>query len=338
MRLPGRRRMKYFWIVWNWLRNFFGNVFLIFVIIGLVLVIIEAFANRRKGKASAQDLSKEGAFGKAPEEGTAENGSFEKRIAVVTGASSGMGAEFAEFVDRTEKDIDEIWLIARRRERLEKVAEGLQHQTKVLPMDLLDTGNFPALERKLQQEHAQVGLFINCAGYAKIGNYAAVSREESERLVDLNCRAAVDSTVTVLPFMRAGDRIIEICSTAAFQPLQHFNIYAAAKSFLYYYCRALRMELLPRKISVTAVCPYWVKDTEFISVARDGEKMKEGKSAIRNFAFSTTRARVVRRAMRSSRMGFAVSTPGIVCFFHRMFSKVIAKESLLYIWELVRRV
>lgn len=259
------------------------------------------------------------------------------RIAWITGASSGLGRTFAGQIDRTEKNIDEIWLTARRRDRLMEVAAQLTHPTRILAMDLTKEESIEELE-DLLAEDIQVGVFVNCAGYAKIGNYEKVSRYDSAHMIDLNCRAAVNTTLTALPHMKAGDRIIEICSTAAFQPIQHLNLYAASKAFLYSYTRALRMELLPRGIVVTAVCPWWVRDTEFISVAKDNQANPDVSAAIKSFPFATRQDKVVRLALRDSRAGFAVSTPGIMCFFHRLFSKVIPRTWLLYFWELFRRI
>lgn len=267
------------------------------------------------------------------------------RIALITGASSGLGKTFALQIDQTEKNIDEIWLIARRRERLEKLAEQLRHPAKILPMDLTAEENIDELERLLtgkerekRPQNIRVGVFVNCAGYAKIGNYEKVTRFDSANMIDLNCKAAVISTLAVLPYMQAGDRIIEICSTAAFQPIQHMNLYAAGKAFLYNYTRGLRMELLPRGIVVTAVCPWWVRDTEFIAVAQDNDANPDVRGAIRRFPLSTRQDRVVKTALRDSRIGLAVSTPGVMCFFHRIFAKVIPRAWLLYFWEIFRRI
>ncbi len=305
------------------------------------------------------------------------------RIAVITGASSGMGSEFACRIDRTEKDIDEIWLVARRRERLEEVAHRLTHPARVISVDLTKAQSIETLENLLRgseaddrtrvflngagcsdgsetvsdgtgdgdepeagyidgQNHAprepvRVGIFVNCAGYAKIGNYEKVSRYDSDRMIDLNCKAAVNTTLAVLPYMQAGDRILELCSTSSFQPVPHLNIYAAGKAFLYSYTRALRMELLPRGIVVTAVCPWWVADTEFLPTAKDNEANPDSEKSIKGFLLPSGKEAVVRRALRTSRMGFAVSTPGIMCFLHRLFSKLIPRTGMIYLWEIMRR-
>ena len=259
------------------------------------------------------------------------------RVAVITGASSGLGREFARQIDQTELDIDEIWLIARRADRLKETAAGLDHAARCIPLDLTAPESVHSLEELLENT-VQVGVFVNCAGGAKIGNYAKMSAEDADNMIDLNCKAAVHTTLAVLPHMKAGDRIIELCSTAAFQPLQHMNLYAASKAFLYSYTRALRMELLPRGILVTAVCPWWVKDTEFIGTARDNAANPDIDKAVRGFPLSTKSRRVVRLALRDSRIGLAVSTPGIMCFLHRLLGKVIPRTWLLWFWEFFRRI
>lgn len=126
---------------------------------------------------------------------------------------------------------------------------------------------------------------------------------------------------------------MQICSTAAFQPFPYLNVYAASKAFLYRYSRALRVELFSRRISVTAVCPYWIKDTEFIGRARSEKK----KSEIRSFPFASRQKAVARRAMRDTRLGMAVSTPGFMCSIHRVIAKIVPSEIMMGFWAALRR-
>lgn len=256
------------------------------------------------------------------------------RIAFITGASSGLGKEFALQIDKTEDFIDEIWLLARRRPQLEELADRLEHRARVFALDLLDKSTCDHLGSIFRSENVRIGILAVCAGFGKVGSYEVVNREQSGRMIDLNCRAAVDITLTSLPFMQAGDRIIEICSTSAFQPFPYLNVYAASKAFLYSYTRALRNELLPRKIKVTAVCPYWVKDTEFIPNADSSQ----GTNGIKGFPLADSSVPVVKRALRASRAGLPVSTPGLVCTLHRIFAKVIPRNVLMLIWEGIRRI
>lgn len=260
------------------------------------------------------------------------------RIALITGASSGLGAEFARQIDEKEKGFDEIWLIARREDRLKELAIRLHHPARPVPMDLTVEKNFAVLTDLLHEADAEVGVLVNAAGFGKIGTYETVNREESLRMIDLNCKAAVGVTMVCLPFMQKGDRILEICSTAAFQPFQHLNVYAASKSFLYNYSRALRTELIPRRINVTAVCPYWVKDTEFIGKARDNVNHTDTKKDINHFPLASKTKSVVSISLGVSRAYLPVVTPGIVCTVHRIFAKIIPRELMMGIWALLRRI
>ena len=156
-------------------------------------------------------------------------------IVVITGASSGMGREFAMQLDRGLHSVDEFWLIARRGSRLKEIASGMQHT-------------------------------VNCAGYGMMGDFTAVPIKEQTGEVDLNCRALLEVTYGCLPYMRAKSRIIQLASSAAFLPQPGFSVYAATKSFVLSFSKALRAELKERQIYVTAVCPGPVK-TEFFEVA-----------------------------------------------------------------------
>ena len=168
----------------------------------------------------------------------------------------------------------------------------------------------------------------------KLGNYAEVTEADSNALIDLNCRGAVDMTLRVLPYMQKGARILQICSVAAFMPLPGMNLYAASKAFLLSYTRALRWELFGRGIRVTAVCPYWIKNTEFVPRA----SANADRSAVRHLPFAGTVQTVVRRSMRDSRLGAAVSTPGLASFGLRVFGKVVPHGLGMAFWNVLRKI
>lgn len=254
-------------------------------------------------------------------------------IAIVTGASSGLGREFVRQI-AGKADVGEIWVIARREGRLSEIREECPVPVRVLPMDLVKQESIQRLEELLARERPLVSILVNAAGFGKVGNYRQVTRRESDAMIDLNCRAAVDVTLACLPYMERKSRILEICSTSAFQPFQYLNVYAASKAFLYRYSRALGVELMGSGITVTAVCPYWVKDTEFIPIAEETDT----KSAIRHFPLASKAENVVARAMRDSALGLPVSTPGPVCFVHRIAAKLIPSQIMMGLWAGLRRV
>lgn len=257
-----------------------------------------------------------------------------KLIAVVTGASSGLGSEFVHLIDRSSTErFDEIWVIARRLDRLEALRDSVSTPVKILSFDLTKKSNLEEYSKELAKSDVVIGLLINAAGFGKIGSVKDIPLESIDSMIDLNCRAAVDMTQMSLPFMRAGSRIMEICSTAGFSPFPYLNVYAASKAFLLRYSRTLREELIGDGIIVTAVCPYWIRDTEFIGTA----KKTKGSREIKSFPFSSTVHSVAKHALYDSEHGFAVSTPGIMCTVHRFFSKILPDTVIMGIWELLRR-
>lgn len=256
------------------------------------------------------------------------------KIALVTGASSGLGEEFVRQIASMKNPPEAIWAVARRKERLEALQQVSAVPVVAIPLDLTQKESIIMLKDRLQAENAVISLLVNGAGLGKIGSYAEIALEDADQMIDLNCRAAVDVTLAALPHMQRGSRILHICSTSAFQPFPYLNIYAATKAFLYRFSRALRIELMGRGIRVTAVCPYWIKDTEFITQAQK----TEGSRRIRHFWLASHKKSVVRLALLDSRLGLPVSTPGPVCLVHRIAAKFIPSEIMMGLWSVLRKV
>lgn len=187
-------------------------------------------------------------------------------IIVITGASSGIGREFALQMDPYFDNIDEFWLIARSRDKLENLADNLSHPTRILAMDITRDGQLDRLEDTLREKHAVVRMLINCAGYGIMGCFADGDREQELGMIRLNCEALTSITHRILPFMRSGSRLIQLASSAAFLPQTDFAVYAATKAYVLSFSKALREELREQNIIVTSVCPGPV-DTPFFDIA-----------------------------------------------------------------------
>lgn len=194
-----------------------------------------------------------------------------KNIIVVTGASSGMGKEFVLQISRREK-VDEIWVIARRKNRLEELSSLVETKIVPLEIDLSVAQNIAAYREKLEQEKPNIKILANCSGFGKFGHSENLSIDEQANMVDLNCKAAMYMTDYSLPYMSEGAKIMNIASCAAFQPIPYINVYAASKAFLLSYGRALNAELKYRKIHVLSVCPYWTKTEFFNRAVNENEK------------------------------------------------------------------
>ena len=191
------------------------------------------------------------------------------RIAVVTGASSGMGREFVLQLGYFYKNLDEIWVIARRRERLEELSGISRIPLRIIDGDLQKKKVYRRIHEILTEEKPDIRMLINSAGFGKSGTVTEIARENfriQTDMVDLNCRALTRMTLLCLPYMSRGSRIVNLASAAAFCPQPSFAVYAATKSYVLSFSRALGAELSGREIPVTAVCPGPV-DTEFFNVS-----------------------------------------------------------------------
>ena len=186
-------------------------------------------------------------------------------IAVVTGASGGIGREFVLALLKRE-DIEEVWAIARSEEKLARLREELGAKLRFFATDLSDLNEINQFQKTLEKEKPNVVCLVNSAGFGKFCAYDDISINQSMNMIDLNCKGLVAMTLSVLPYMNAGAAIVNLASAAAFQPLPYENLYAATKAFVRSYSRALNIELKECGITVTCVCPSWV-ETEFFHVA-----------------------------------------------------------------------
>ncbi len=187
------------------------------------------------------------------------------RIAVVTGASSGMGKEFVLQLPKYAQ-VDEIWVIARRESALNALQKASSVQIRTIPMDLCCEDSFARYEALLKEHKPDVALLINAAGFGKFGYFENIPIEEDCRMIDLNCKALVRMTRLTLPYMHRKSHILQLDSLSAFQPVPYISTYGATKSFVLSYSRAISRELKAQGIRVMTMNPGWVK-TEFFDHA-----------------------------------------------------------------------
>lgn len=192
-----------------------------------------------------------------------------KNIIIVTGASSGMGKEFVKQMDEKFPKVDEIWLISRRKETLEELAKGCNHRCRVFAFDLCEKQAQEEIRMQLEAEQPEITMLVNSAGYGILGPFVSTCMKEQTGMVSLNCEALTAMTYLCIPYMKKGGRIIQLASSAAFLPQPKFAVYAATKSYVMSFSRALNEELRDRRVFVTAVCPGPV-DTEFFERAEVG--------------------------------------------------------------------
>lgn len=236
-------------------------------------------------------------------------------IVIITGASSGIGLEFARRMDLSFDSIDEFWLVARSGDKLKALADNMRHDTRIFAMDVTDDKELDKLESAVQYRNATVRMLINCAGYGLMGEFAKVNRPEETGMIRLNCEALTNVTHRMIPYMKQGSRIIQLASSAAFLPQMNFAVYAATKSYVLSFSRALGQELRQKGIYVTAVCPGPV-DTPFFDIAEQYGKTL----AIKKYTLVGT-DRVVKQALKDS----LHRRPKSVCSFPIKAFEVFAK-------------
>lgn len=240
------------------------------------------------------------------------------KIAVITGASSGLGEQFALKVDKLRSEIEEIWIIARRRERLEFLSERLTKKTRILAFDVTNEKALAEYAELLKASSADVRLLINNAGFGKLGNFDEISPSDNAGMVRLNCEALTVITSLTLPFMSEGAEILNSCSIASFAPNIRMAVYSSTKAYVMSFSRALRSELKPRKINTLALCP-GPMDTEFLPVAG----IENGSSHTFDTLPRVSPERMAEGSLKASEKGKAVYTCRAFYKLYRFIAKLL---------------
>ncbi len=223
-------------------------------------------------------------------------------VTLITGASAGLGAEFArQCAARGEA----LALVARRRDRLEQLAAELGGEVHIFAADLARAGAAASLIAEIEAEGLGVGTLINNAGFGLAGRFTNGPRERLSEMIDLNVRTLVELCHLVLPGMRerGSGAICNVASTAAFQPGPNMAVYYASKAFVLSFTEALHHELKGSGIRVSALCP-GPTATEFGEVA--GAKTSDALSLIRGESPA-----VVRAGLRGLDRNKAIVIPGL---------------------------
>jgi len=176
-----------------------------------------------------------------------------KRISIITGASGGIGKEFTRMM--LAEEIDEIWAIARNKDKLIALRNECGDKVIVISKDLTNSTELHSMKMMLEEEKPIIAYLINNAGVARMGSYKDFSVAEIEASIYINCSAAAVLCSICIPYMERGSRILNISSASSFQPLPYLNLYAATKAFVRSYSRSLNVELKDTGITSIAVCP-----------------------------------------------------------------------------------
>ena len=250
----------------------------------------------------------------------------QKKIAVITGASSGMGREFVLALDK-QQEFDELWLIARRRDKLEALASETRAPVRAISLDLGIQTEIDKYKELLAQEQPDVRVLVNAAGFGKFKAFSDLTLEEQLSMIDLNDKALVSMTYLTLPYMKEGSCIYQLGSLSSFQPVPYINVYGASKAFVLSFSRALNKELKKQKrdIKVMAVCPGWVSTDFFDRAVVDNDTI------VYYNRFYTAEA-VIKRALRDMKKGKDVSICGFPVRTQVLATKLLPHGIVMEIW------
>lgn len=250
-----------------------------------------------------------------------------KKVIVVTGASSGIGEEFVRQLDKEFSRIDEIWLIARNVKRMEEIASTLKNTARIFGLDLEKEQQRNELQLLLESEKPNICMLVNCAGFGLMGDFEQLDMKEQLDMIELNCKALTAVTYMAIPYMVRNGRILQLASSAAFVPQAHFAVYAATKSYVLSFSRALQEELIPKEIFITAVCPGPVDTPFFDRAERNGQTLALKKN------FSVSAEKVVKDALIASKKRKTVTVCSLPLKLFRIVCKIVPHSWILEIVE-----
>lgn len=234
-----------------------------------------------------------------------------------------MGKEFVLMLDKIE-DCEEIWVIARRGDKLRELSSMVSKQIRPIELDLCDSASFKVYEKLLEEAKPEITALVNAAGYGKFGKFEEIPLEEQLGMIDLNAKALVAITYLSLPYMPRGSRVYQLGSLSSFQPVPYIGVYGASKAFVLSFTRAINKELEDKGIKMIAVCPGWVATDFFDRAVSD--------DTIKYYNKFFTPSRVIRRAVYDMYRGKDVSVCGASIRAQVLLTKLLPHKLVMNIW------
>ena len=246
-------------------------------------------------------------------------------VAIITGASGGIGSEFARQLNQLGV-IDEFWFVARNESRMQALADELGVTAKIISADLTTMDGINKVRTALEEEKPSVSFLVNASGFGNYGAFDEISEDEVIKMIDLNTKALVLLTHMIIPYMEVGGRIIELGSGSCFAPLPYFNIYSSSKVFVLHYTKSLNYELKKYGVRATCFCPGWV-DTEFL-----GKSKANGNTHPKTMKPLLKCEDVVRKCIKASIKGRVMCVTNWYTKLQHLLFKIIPDCILTKLW------
>ena len=245
------------------------------------------------------------------------------KVAIITGASAGLGREFLKAIPKAFPDIEEYWLIARRKDKLLEASKDVPRQCRILPLDLTADESYAKLEQALDEQQPDVRLLVNNSGCGYLGNVGEGGLSRQTQMIELNLKGLTAVTHLVIPYMKKGAHIVNVSSIASFCPNPRMTVYSATKSYVTAFSFGIGEELKEKGVTSTAVCPCPM-DTDFIQLG--GIK---GHSKTFDVLPYCEPAKVAKGALSAAKKGRSVYTPTAFYKLYRFIAKVAPTKLMM---------
>ena len=245
------------------------------------------------------------------------------KVAIITGASAGLGLEFLRAMPKFYPDIEEYWLVARRKEKLLEAAKDVPRQCRIFPLDLTKDESYGKIAEVLEREQPEVWMLVNNSGCGYLGNVGEGELDKQTRMVDLNLKGLTAMTHLAIPYMPSGAHIINVSSIASFCPNARMTVYSASKSYVTAFTFGIAEELKQKGVTATAVCS-GPMDTAFIDIG--GIK---GHSKTFDILPYCDPKKVAEGALTAAGMGRTVYTPTPFYKFYRLVAKLAPTKLMM---------
>ena len=251
-----------------------------------------------------------------------------KNIAIVTGASSGIGKEFFLSLKDKENELDEIWVIARSKDKLTALQAEISLPIRVLPLDLSQSSSIDEFTSVLREEKPAIKYLICASGFGRFQGVLDDDNTVLQNMVDLNCRSIVGITRAACPHITKGG-LVMIASVAAFQPIPYLATYGASKAFVLSYGRALNKELRKEKgAKCLCVCPFWTKTAFFDRATASG-----GESVVKKYTAMYEPQQIVTQAWKDAKKkNRDVSIYGTKAKGQAFLVKLLPHRLVMWVW------
>lgn len=259
-----------------------------------------------------------------------------KNIAIITGASSGLGRAYAKTLLKADSNenidwLDEVWVIARRKAKLEELSNEFAYphiKLRIFPLDLSKSESFERLAETLSKEKPYVRYLINCAGVEYNGNFGLMTRAKVDSLIDLNIKATTKMISICGSYFGKETKVINISSITSFVPTAGLSVYSASKSYISYLTRALREEAKVTKSGVKYLCIYPGNMNTEMNRKDDPDHSK----IVQKLPWLDIN-KIIDTSLKLVKKGRACYTPGLFYKNFRIISKILPKAWLIPLFK-----